>query len=173
MPVRDVIRQDANVRKLRRLIKSGNYALPVTEWIRELETMYSSRKTRRLSVGDVTRRFERNFMAAVLENQSNRSRANEIKMRCEKTKFNLTRYTSKLKRLISARYADQLRGIRTKAERDDLIRSAMFEAEDSLLEINAVVQIADLAISDMDQTGRTIFNLIEMMKLLEQRGKQY
>ena len=173
MPIRDLLRQDRRVRKLKRLIKSGNYSLPIIEWQRELEAMYSTRLTRRLTVGDVVRRFHRNFMQAVLQNQSNRSRAVEIKVHCVKTRNRLRKHTTELKRFLLARYSVQLRPIRTKAEREDMLNSVLFEADDCRQELDSLIEIIDLMVADMDSTGRTVYNLVEMMKLLEQKGKQY
>jgi len=174
MSINTLLKNDSRVRKLNKLLSKGSFNLNTVEWLRELEIMHLGRLTRKLTVGDVVHRFQSSFMKSVLQNQANRSRAVEIKMHCLRTQARLSRHLDKLKRLLAARYHEPLqRAVKTKAERDDLVRSVLFKAEDLLQEITTTMQIADLVVADIDQTGWTVKSIITIMELISKQTKEY
>lgn len=174
MSLHSLLRQDSHVRKLRRLLRKGGFNVNTVEFIRELEGLHTTRLTRRLVVTDVTQRFQGRFMRAVLQNQANRSRTVEIKMRCFRTQAKLKRHLDDLTKYLMARYAEQLRrAAGTKSERENIIKSVYSNAENIQEELNTTMAIADMVIDDLDKTGWTVKNIIDMATLLHEKGKQY
>lgn len=174
MSLYSMIRKDRHVRKLRTMLRSGSYNLNTVEWIRELEAMHAARLIRNIPASDVVQKFQTRFMRAVLQNQSNRSRAVEIRMRCFRVQSRLTRHLDRLAKLLLARYSEQLnRTLSTKAERDNLVRSAFSRADDLLQEITTTMQLADMFIADIDAASWTVKHIIDAMQLIQEKGKQF
>jgi len=174
MPLNDVLRRDSRVRQLRKMLKNGGYSLNTVDLLRELEGIHSTRLTRRLTVREVTQRFQTRFMRAVLQNQANRSRVVEIKLRCFRTNARLEQHIEALTKYLLATYAEQLRrAASTKAERENIVQSVFSKAVELQQEIRQVMDMSSLVIDDIDQTGWALKNLITMVEIMQERGKQY
>ncbi|HWY36762.1 MAG TPA: hypothetical protein VNX68_19105 [Nitrosopumilaceae archaeon] len=174
MAITTLLKQDSHVRKLRQMLRNGSYNINTREFIRELEHLHSIRLSRRLQVTDVINRFQGRYMRTVLQNQATRSRSVTIKMRCFRTQAKLKRHLDDLVKYLMATYGEQLRRTAgTKSERENVIRSVFGKAENIQEELTTAMAIADMLIDDLDQNGWTNQRIIDMVKILQERGKQF
>jgi hypothetical protein len=173
MSIGKLIRRDRRVRRLRGMIKSGTYNVNIAGFIKELESSHTAKLTRRLSVEDVLTKFQTRFLRAVLQNQANRSRFVEIKVRCFVTKERLDRHLTKLRQHLMSRYSGALRNSAgTQEERRSIVNNELAEAMELQQSIKTVMDIADLIINDVDQAGWDMKRIIDAMTLIQERGKQ-
>lgn len=162
------IKEDANVKKLRLLLKKGAFSIKAEARIQELKTMHTTRKVRQLKFKEVVKDMQTHLGEAVIDSQTTRSRAVEIKTACTEISMTLEDHLKKLTKFLKITYATQLRasGYTTVTAQSDAVNNipTIANAYTHLRDIEKVIKICDLLIDDID---KSYFNLQLLTRVFE------
>ena len=160
-----ILEKDDRVKAFRQATKSGQFSIDTTKRVEELEQLHSTRKIRSLQRKDLIQ-AQKNLSEVLLQNQSYRSRAVEIKEECFKTSFSLDEYLKKLRQYIKSQHAEMLKKVfSTVGEREAVLDNLLEDGIALKSNLQMVQAIADMIIDDLDKAYWTVKGIINVLEI--------
>ena len=170
MSVADLIAKDSRVKKLAKMIKNKSYSLNTTELLNEIQSLHLNRRGRNLTVKEVMHSFTTKMIDATLNSQANRSRISEIKMQTYRVYAKLEKHVSLIRKHVKSTYTVQLaRVYGTAADRENIIDTVIEPALIKMKDLKLVLDIADIAIKDLDEIGWNFKLIVKVMEIQSER----
>lgn len=165
------IKADANYEKFKRIVERIRKRVNIEAATTEALALHAGRTSR--SIAGENRYNPMFIIDANLKDLSSRARLVEIRVRNDLQMSNLREAIDAVRRHISTEYADDLRDFSTADQRKSFVDRVIKNAKEFLAEGEALVDMIDVLIKDIDQAGYSIKNSIECLKLLaESKGSR-
>jgi len=162
----EAVKKNKKLRKMRGMLERGAYAIDITQVIRELESLHSTRKFRSYEVKEVVSSMQKKLMEATVENSSFRSRCVELKMRCFKVSRLLEEHLGIMRDYLATKYADVLRNeFNTIKDRNAAVNTVLTDFTRLQHKLETAIKLADMVINDMDQAYWSIQLVERTMEL--------
>ena len=164
------VKRDKRYKILRENINNGLYSIDTEKYIKEIETMQATRKTRYIGTDNIIKKKRKSFIEAYNQNQSNRSRCVEIRLIVSNKFSLLERHLSRLKKYLITNYQDILKndGCNTKEKQDSAVENLLSDAYDIINDLKMLDNMLYLVIDDMDKTH---WDFESMRKVIEMTSK--
>jgi len=163
-PILLKMQEDPKYRRLRNSFDTADaYRIPFDELQKEIETLHKMREIRRLNTDDPA--FVDQLIKANTNDQSIRGRITEIMMRCVRASSSLNSAIEALKHHLLLTHSDALRAYRTKEERQYVVTMALMTFVRYTDRVQALKELAQLVISDIDKGNWSIRTSIDALKL--------
>lgn len=157
--------KDAKIRAFIERINKGVYSVDSSARIKEVTSMHASRTVQIMSKKDFIGSHKA-IVESMVENQQNRARLVAIKIECIKKLGVLTDKVDTFVRYTKAEFASQLNlEFSTQQAKNDAVTDLFSDAFSIQSKLKSVVEIIDLVIQDIDQSGWQIKGMIEMLKI--------
>jgi len=147
------------------MLSNGVYSIDVESFREELENMHALRKVRTIQLSNGSS-AQRQLIEAAEQNCAYRSRAVEIIMRIHRVCSQLEIVTEALESYLSTKYSPYLLSeYKTKGERGQAVSFMLAPFEKKRREAQAVKEVADLLVADIDSAGWTLQRLVAILEL--------
>ncbi|QRE00287.1 hypothetical protein [Burkholderia phage BCSR5] len=168
--LKKLLKEDEEFVKFKRLVKRASEALDIEKDRSEALNLHTSRTARNL-YGKA--QFSAPKIAdASARDLAGRSRLVEIRVRARVNLSIIEKAVKTIKGHIHANYKSALQDYRTKGEREAFIESVLGIYLEKLTEGEALLEMLDFLIKDIDQSGFALKNMTEVLKLMsETHGK--
>ena len=170
MGIAELIESDKRVKKLKKMLEGGSFALDTDLRIKEMLTQHKLRAIRRLETRHVIEHFQEKVITARLENQTTRSRIVEIHTECFIITARLNKHLGRLRKYLMAKYSEQLKKYATTiTDRKNVIDSILEDALERKEELEQVSTIAKSLIDDIDNSSWVFRDIIETMQIVTEK----
>ncbi len=158
------MRKDERYKRLRGSFDSlPMYQLPVDDYVKEVETLHQMRLIRRLNSTEP--KFVDELIKANTNDQSIRGRLTEIVMQCVKASSSLSDAVDAMRYHLLISYGDELKSIRTKEERVQIVNMALITFTKYTQKIDVLKEMAQMVVVDIDKGAWALRSSIEALKL--------
>jgi len=159
-----LLRKDPKYKRLKTTFATHeNFRIDLPTLLEELETSHKIRKVRRLNPTDPE--FVDKLIDASLDDQSKRSRATEILIRCVRSHSLLLNAVDNLRYHLLTTYSNELRPFSTKEERLQVVKMALRTFDVFLANVTVVKDSANLIVIDIDKSAWTLKGVVQAMEL--------
>lgn len=134
---------------------------------KELLDSHATRASRSLGLKKNT--TAETLLEANLDDIAKRSRAVEIIVYVSKDASLLRSAMDALTGHILGEYGEQLKPIRTKADRESIVNAMMLEEQKILHGLEQLIEAAEWLVEDLDKTSWSLKNAVSLMTLIMQR----
>lgn len=162
-----LLKNDATWIKYNKILNRAQEYSTFTELTKEIENMHKARPSRQLYMHVIN---VDTIIDANLQDISYRSRCVEIITIVIKENRLLDSAIDSTYNYILTTYNEDLsEGIRTKSERDAVVKSILQDGYEQTKQMEVLIKIAEKVVEDIDKTSWGFKNLIELLKLKTQR----
>lgn len=163
--IRKLIRADAKWAKYTKVIEHNKTHVNFDNFISELESMHSSRKSRTLYA---TKEYSvKKLIECVVQDAAYRSRCVEIMMLVNKEFRKINLATDLLRPYILARYKKEISALyTTKIDRETFVKAMLSDSAELLSDFEKILEIAKFVIEDIDKFGWSVKHIIEGLTIL-------
>jgi hypothetical protein len=166
----DLIKKDSRVRKLLRMLDKGRFAFDCEQVVTEIQGLHINRRGLQLTVKEVIHQFQSKLLDAILHAQANRSRIVQLKMEAFRIHARLDKHCGLIKQHLKSQYSTQLNHMGgTAADRESILSTILEPALAHIKDLKVVIDIADIAINDLDQAGWSIKSVINVFEQTAER----
>ena len=159
-------KKNKRVVKLEKMMDSGLFSIDTHKLTNELFTLHGTRNIRNLSSSDVLGSAQKKLLDIALENVAKRSRCVEIKMKAYRVARSLEQHLADMFNYLYSRYSDQLREeFRAITDRKSAVTAILQPFYNLLHKLKTVESLADMVISDCDQTGYATTNMTKAIEI--------
>lgn len=166
--MRKLLLKDEVFIKYKRILKHVNSIAEYTNNVKELETMHLGRVSRTLWLSEPS---AEKLIEASMQDSAYRSRCVEIMIGLSKATRLLDAGIVTMVDHIIATYSSSMSTIRTKGEREQLIRNLLASGYTKLADLERMTEIAEQVVGDIDKTSFALKHALEGMALLYAREK--
>lgn len=163
-----VIRRDKRFKRLKELFETApQYNIAVSDFEREIEVTFRSRKMRDLRNKRADGTFVQEIIDTLMEDQAFRGRLTEIATACVRCNKSLSGAMEKMHDYLLIEYHAQLVSVySTKAERERFVSNTMREFDGYIKKVSVLHEQVNLMMVDIDKAGFALKNTIEAIQLL-------
>ena len=159
------IREDANYLKFTKIVARVQKRLDMEASTNEALGLHASRTSRNLTGDD--RYNAMKLIDANLKDLSYRARLVEIRVKNDLQLSIVREAIEAMRRHISTEYADDLRDFSTADQRKSFVDRVIKNAKEYLAEGEALLDMLDMLVKDIDQCSHSMRHVIDCLKLLE------
>lgn len=141
------------------------------KYLEEVQAMHKSRPVRTIGLSSVP--SGKKLVRAALVDQAYRSRCVELVINVIRNRNVLEQAISIIKKHVEGEYSDYLKqiGLRGITERKSLINSLVLNATRQLAEMDTIVQICDLVITDIDKSSYALKHAVDSLQIAMKRER--
>ena len=158
------IKEDENYLKFKRIVERIQKRVNIEDATQEALSLHASRSSR--SIAGEQRYSPMVLIDANLKDLSFRARLVEIRVRNDLQFATLREAIEAMRRHISTEYSDDLREFSTADQRKAFVDRVIKQAKEFLAEGEALINMIDILIKDIDQCNFSMKNTIECLKML-------
>lgn len=158
------IKSDDKYKRLYKIFSQNDlYNIPFQAWRDEVERIHKTRGIRILR--QESGKFLDKVIDASIEDQANRSRLCELRLKCVRAEGALLEGVDALEEYLLLRYSSEMGAIRTKDERNKVINLALRRFQKFLKEIKTLMDMTEIVISDIDKAAFSLQRIITAFEL--------
>lgn len=161
------VKSDPSYKKFQLILKNTLEKLDYEKSVQEAKLLHSSRTSRALTGND--RYSPKKIIDAALKDLSTRARLVEIRVSNDRNLSHLRSSMEAMRRYISTEYSEELRDFSTADQRKSFVDRVLRTAHDVLSEGDAVLEVIDHLIKDIDQSSHGMRHVVDCLKLLENK----
>lgn len=164
------IRDDSQYKKFKDILKQVRTKLNPEKDRNEALALHASRTGRTLYG---KKQFSgKSIMEASMQDLANRARLVEIRVQASIQISLLAEAVKRIRRYIMTEYADELKAYSTQASRTAMVDRIIHSALETVAEGEALLELLDTLVKDLDQGGYSLRNCISVLQLLDSsKGK--
>lgn len=146
---------------------SSLFKVTVDEYRSEIRNLFKTRRFRALSTTSTN--FDRDFQAAIIQDQSYRSRMVEITAEVGRARRALDNHIEKFIEYAAVTFASDLKAVGAAKERERFLNSIARRYVDYGAELQNLAEEIDFYVKDIDKAGYAAKNLVEVLSILYHR----
>ncbi len=162
------VKSDPSYKKFQLILKNTLEKLDFERSLKEAQTLHASRTSRSLMGND--RYSPKKIIDAAVKDLSTRARLVEIRVANDRNLSHLRSAVEALRRYISTEYSEELRDFSTADQRKSFVDRVMRSAHEVLEQGDAVMNVVDHLIKDIDQSSHAMRHVVDCLKLLENKN---
>lgn len=169
-PIIKAMKKDKKFKRLKEAFETlPVYQIPVEKWADEIENIHKTRLIRILDSENP--KFHDEIVRANIHDQSARGRLTAIMMRCVRATVKLEKALKTLRYHLLLSYSDELRGYRTKEERQQVVELALQPFEHFINDASMLRESATLCVKDIDQGNFSLDKTLRVLEMHTQRER--
>jgi hypothetical protein len=163
------IRANENYKRFLAIVETCQQRIDVDRSKNEALALHAGRLSRNLH-GE-KRYSPKHIIDANMQDMANRARMVEIRVKNDIQLSTLRSAIQAMRRHISTEYAEELREFSTAPQRSAFVDRVLKASVQLLEEGEALIELLDTLIKDIDQTSHTMRHIIEALKLVSEKGR--
>lgn len=158
------IRKDPKYKTLKQVLENAQSKIDIEKSRNQAFVLHASLEVRGLY--GLKKFSPKRILSATAQLQANRSTLVETRARLTEHLSYVEAAQAAFRRHVFSEFAEDFRDYRTKEQRDSFISHATVTVVDFIAEVNALIDLIDTFIKDLDQAGHNIRHMVDVLKLL-------
>lgn len=162
----EAVGRNKRIRRMHRMRESGVWTIDTDKYIAEIEGLHATRMTRHLVPKKLLAASKVMITEVSLQSSAFRSRIVEIRMVCFKAKRLLDKHLKAATNYLTSKYAPLLRvEFSTISAKDKAVSYVLEDFYQLREDLQTVIEIADMVITDIDQSGWRVRDTIAALEI--------
>jgi hypothetical protein len=166
------VERNKRLKKLRRTLQSGAFAIDTTKFIKEVQSLHAARSFRNAEGKTILQDSQRVLVNGAAENNATRGRATEIHLTCYRAKRLLLEAIESTTGYLETYYATPLANdYKTIGARKAAVKYVLEDFYKLDFRLDTVIAMVDMLVKDVDKSQWVISNTTDVLALMIAREK--